>query len=359
MSRRTLRQAPTLEQLEIRQVLSGGVGTTNAQQYALEVINLVRTNPAAAGQTFTANLSPDIQATLSKYGLSAQGLQSELDSAKAQPPVAWSDSLARSATSQSQYEAANGVQTHTGANGSNLSDRITAAGYGNFKTAGENTYAYAESVDEAMQSFLFDWGQGNGDHGHYNNLVQPGTSAGDSYRDVGVGLVTTPTTNGVGPLVITQDFGSQPGEAPQVVGSVFKDAAGTRFYAEGEGQGGVTIDAVNQSTGQDYQALTGASGGYQVPVAPNADYKVTATQDGQVVATQGVHVSADNVQVEFPLDPSATPPAQAPVQVQAQVQAPAPTPAPAPVATPAPSPSPSNILATWTRWNANTTTAGR
>ena len=121
-----------------------------------------------------------------------------------------------------------------------------------------------------MQSFLFDWGVA--DHGHYNNLLQPGTSAESSYKDVGIGLVNS-GPNGTGPLVITQDFGSQQNEGPQILGVVYNDPNHTGFFADGEGLGGVTIDVKNLATGQDTQTQTWSSGGYQVPVSPNTSYR--------------------------------------------------------------------------------------
>ncbi len=52
--------------LETRQVLSTVTGPTPDQQYALELINLVRTNPSAAAENLTANISPDVKATLTQ-----------------------------------------------------------------------------------------------------------------------------------------------------------------------------------------------------------------------------------------------------------------------------------------------------
>ncbi len=72
MSRPSLRRTPNLESLETRQVLSSVVGPTPDQQYALELINLVRTNPSAAADEITANLTPDVQATLNQYGLTGR-----------------------------------------------------------------------------------------------------------------------------------------------------------------------------------------------------------------------------------------------------------------------------------------------
>jgi uncharacterized protein YkwD len=317
MSRPSLRRTPKLEILEVRQVLSTVVGgPTPDQQYALELINLVRTNPSAAANMLTADVTPSVQATLDHFGLTVSGLVSKLDSATPQPPLAWSNALASSAQTQSQYEADNGIQTHQGSGEAGLQDRMAAAGYTNTTTIGENTYAYADSIDEAMQSFLFDWGVS--DDGHYNNLLQPGVPAENSYKDVGIGLVNT-SGNGVGPLILTQDFGAQQNEGPQILGVVYNDPNNTGFYAQGEGQAGVTIDAVNLSTGQDYQTQSMSAGGYQVPVAPNADYQVTATENGQVISSQRVQVGDVNAMSDFVNNPANQPapvaPPSAPIPV--------------------------------------------
>jgi uncharacterized protein YkwD len=306
MARPSLRRTLNLESLETRQVLSTVVGPTPDQQYALELINLVRTDPSAAVTEITSNISPDVQATLNQYGLTVSGLVSKMDSATAQPPLAWSDALGNSAQQQSQYEADNSEQTHQGTGEASLDSRINSAGYTNDISYGENTYAYADSIEEAMQAFLFDWGVS--DDGHYNNLLQPGTSAEDSYKDVGIGLVNS--TNGVGPLVITQDFGSQNNEGPQIVGVVYNDPNNTGFYAEGEGLGGVTVNVENLSTGQNTQVQTWSAGGYQVPVAANTTYQVTATQNGQVISSQQVQVGDVNVEADFVNKPNTNPPAE-------------------------------------------------
>ena len=336
MSRPSLRRTPNLEGLESRLVLSAVVAPTADQQYALELINLARTNPSLAATEITSNLSPAVRATLGQYGLSVSGLVSEMDSATAQPPLAWNSSLASSAQRQSQYEANNGVQTHQGAGEAGLESRINSAGYANDLTYGENTYAYATSIEEAMQSFLFDWGVS--DHGHYNDLLQPGTSAENSFKDVGIGLVSSNNGNGVGPLVITQDFGSQQGEGPQIVGVVYNDPNQLGYYTQGSGLGGVTIDFKNLSTGQDTQTQTWNAGGYQMPVTGNTAYQVTAIQGGQVISSQRIQVGDVNVEADFVNNPATYQAVQA-VQA-APAPMPAPTPAPMPVPTPTPSPTP-------------------
>jgi uncharacterized protein YkwD len=322
MSRPSLRRTPKLETLEVRQVLSSvAPGPSPDQQYALELINLVRTNPSEAANMLTANITPGVQATLDQYGLTVGGLVNKLDSATPQPPLAWSDTLASTAQAQSQYQASTGVQTHQGPGESSLSDRITGAGYTNYTSIGENTYAYADSVDEAMQSFLFDWGVS--DDGHFNNLLQPGVSAENAYKDVGIALVNT-NNNRLGPIVLTQDFGAQQNEGPQILGVVYDDPNNTGFYSQGEGLAGVTIDAVNVATGQDIQTQSMSAGGYQMPV-PAGTYEVTASENGQTISSQQVQVGDVNVMADFVNNPSA--------QVQ-QSSTPTPTPTPFSIQTP-------------------------
>ena len=345
MSRPSLRRSPLLESLENRQVLSSVGGPSDLKQFALEMINLTRTNPSRAADLLTSHITPDVQATLHKYGLSAAGLKSKFQAATPLPPVAYSDALEATAQQQGHDEILQRLQTHSGANGSNLSDRIASAGYANLTTAGENTYAYADTVDEAMQSFAFDWGVA--DQGHFKNLLQPGTSREASYKDVGIGLENTPAgqkdVNGnvMGPLVITQDFGTQKDEGPQVLGVVFQDSSHSGFYAPGEGQAGVTIHALNLTTGRDYSTPSWNSGGYQIPVAPDAYYKVTATRSGQVLKSEQIYVGKVNEKADFILDSSATaaptPPPAAPNPPPAATNPPpvAPTPPPA-----APTPRP-------------------
>jgi uncharacterized protein YkwD len=311
-----------LEGLETRQVLSAVVGPTPNEQYALELLNFVRTDPSAAATMFVKDITPEVQSTLNYYGLTVSDLTNELDSATPQPPLAWSDSLGAAAQSQSQYEANNGTQTHQGPGEASLGSRIGSAGYNNASSYGENTYAWAENSDEAMLSFLFDWGVS--DHGHYNNIMQPGTSAANAYKDVGIGLVNT-TNQGLGPVVLTQDFGAQQNEGPQIVGVVYNDPNSTGFYAPGEGQGGVTIEAVDENTGVDYQTSSFSSGGFELPVAANSSYKVSEIENGQVISSQVINVEGVNNEVEFDNSPANTP---------------APTPAPAPYVAPAPAPAP-------------------
>ena len=301
MARYTTRREFRLETLESRRLLSSG-GPTDQEQYMLQLINEARTNPAAAAAQISTNLTPDVEATLSYYGVNLQATVAAISSATPQPPLAWNSSLASSAQSQSQYEADIQSQTHSGANGSTTAERMQQAGYSNILTSGENTFAYASSSFEAMQAFLIDWGVPS--LGHRDNILQPGVSADDSYRDVGIGMVQTSNsssgTSSFGPEVITQDFGSQTSEQAQVVGVAYNDTSGTGFYAPGEGQGNVQIDAVNLATGAVSSTTTWSSGGYELSLAPG-QYQLIASENNVVFKSVGISVGSVNQEQDFVL----------------------------------------------------------
>lgn len=363
MARSTFRfrRTPKLESLESRQVLSAG-GPSPDAQYMLELINLTRTNPAAAADRFTSNLDSDTLATLNYYGVNLDQAKQDIASAQAKPPVAWNDELAASAVHQSQDQANMGVQTHLGADGSDLSTRLDRVGYTNRATAAENAFAYARSVDQAMEAFLLDWGVPS--KGHFRNLLEPDTNPDNAYREVGIGIVGS-NKPGFGPEVITQEFGRQNGAKADLLGVAFQDSNGNHFYDPGEGRGNVSVDARNLQTGQTQSTQTWDAGGYQIPLDPGP-YRVTARVGNQVIRSQQVNIGTQNVKVDFDLSqPWAGPPAPA------VVQAPPPPPAPQPPPPPPPPPQPQiifsapvlanraatptfdvNWITGWTTWNA-------
>jgi len=265
----------------------------------LQLINEARTAPAAAAAQLTNAITPQVEATLQYYGVNAQTAANTIASATPLPPVAWNSDLANAAQGQSQYMADNQVQSHTGANGSTSLQRIQAAGYSNVVSNAENAYAYSASPEEAMQAFLFDWGVPS--DGHRINIQQPGVSAQNAYRDVGIGIVqTNPSNPSFGPMVITQDFGSQANEQAQVVGVAYYDNSGTNFYQPREGQGGLQIDAVNLQNGQVSSTQTWGSGGYELALPPG-QYQIIASLNDQVFQTTNVTVGNVNIEQDFVL----------------------------------------------------------
>lgn len=291
MARPTSRRSLRFENLEDRQLLSSAA-PNNEQQLALSLINLARTDPQAASR-WMGSVGSDVKKTLDHYNVDVNAVRSTVASNQALPPVAWNSNLADAAQAHSDDMAANGYQSHTGSDGSSSDDRIKRSGYSASET-GENAYAYAKSVDNAMQAFLYDWGVA--DAGHRRNLLQPGVSPDASFTDVGVGV--TKTSGKVGPVVVTQDFGRSTTAAPQVVGVVYNDNDGNDFYTPGEGQGGVAIDATNVETGQTSSTKTWDSGGYQIPLS-SGRYRLTASQNDVVIKQVDVTVSKTNVAQDF------------------------------------------------------------
>ncbi len=296
-SRRTLR----FENLEGRQLLSSG-GPTDQEQYILQLINEARTNPAAAAEMITSDLTPTVQETLQYYGVNLQQVENTIASATPQPPVAWNSDLANAAQGQSQYMADNQIQSHTGAGGSSPEQRMEQSGYTDITSSAENAYAYATSPEEAMQAFLIDWGVPS--DGHRINIQQPGVSAQNANRDVGIGIVQTNPNNPLfGPMVVTEDFASHANEQAQLVGVAYYDNSGTGFYQPGEGQGNLQIDAVNLDSGQVTSTQTWNSGGYELSLAPG-QYRIIASLNDLVFQTTNVTVGDVNIEQDFVLSNS-------------------------------------------------------
>jgi uncharacterized protein YkwD len=294
MTRPKFRRSLRFDNLETRELMSTG-GPTAQEQYMLQLVNEARTNPQAAAERVTSNLTPDVVATLNYYHVDPIAAKQAIATSTAKPPLAWNPALAVAAQAHSQDMANTQVQSHTGSDGSSADQRMQQSGYTNHNSTGENAYAYSTSVDEAMQAFLLDWGVA--DQGHRRNLLQPNVSSSTAFRDTGIGMVNTYNSN-FGPLVITQDFGSRPNSPAQLVGVAYYDNQQTRFYAPGEGQGNVQIDATNLATGATTSTTTWDSGGYALPLSPGK-YQVTASLNGTVTQTLTLTIGADNVEQDF------------------------------------------------------------
>jgi uncharacterized protein YkwD len=355
MARYKFRRAPRFDNLESRELLStvpASQAPSDEAQYMLQLLNMARTNPQAAVQYLESNITPDIQATLNYYGVNLNATLNTIASSQAQPPLAWSPQLAQSAQAHSQDMATNGFQSHTGTDGSNPTQRMQSAGYTNATSTGENVYAYASSVDQAMEAFLLDWGVS--DAGHRANILQPNVSAQNTYRDVGIGLVTTNGSNSTGPLVVSQDFAAKAGEQAQVVGVAFNDTQGTGSYQVGEGVGSVQITAINLANGQVSSTQTWASGGYELGLNPG-NYRLIASQNNQVISSRNITINNVNIEQDFNMSGSWQGGALSDVISEAQPQAAAPAMtvaiAPQPAAVQA-APAATAIDWNWTNWTA-------
>jgi hypothetical protein len=295
-----------IETLESREVLSSGGPTADAQ-YMLEVMNLVRTNPTQGAEWVQQNQDADLKTNIQAYGVNLDAVKADIAGSQSKEPLAWNDQLAAAAQGQSDDMARNGFQSHTGSDGRNLEARLDAVGYTNRIRSAENAFAYARSPKNAMQAFLVDWGVA--DAGHRKTILDSSQDDANAANEVGIGIATT--TKGVGPMVVTQNFGRRAGSKAQVVGVVYDDRNNDGHYSIGEGLGNAQVQLRNTATGRTTDLTTWDAGGYQAPVEPGT-YDVTAKAAGQNLGTRTVTIQNRNVKVDFNAKAApTTPPAPA------------------------------------------------
>jgi len=287
------RPALLIENLEAREVLSGG-GPSAQAQAMLESINNARANPAAAADLATNHLDADVAETVNYYNVNLGQARNEIASIAPKAPLAWNQQLADAAIAHSYDMEASGVQSHTGTDGSTPDGRIERAGYAGRLSSAENAFAYAESPEHAMQAFLIDWGVA--DKGHRRNILEPGVDADSSSREIGIGIVPSGKF-GFGPFVVTQNFGRRANAKAQLLGVAFDDRNGDRTYNVGEGRGDVTVQAKDLATGATRDVETWDAGGYQIELNPGR-YRVTAKVGGQTFRTRDVEVGTRNVKFD-------------------------------------------------------------
>lgn len=224
-------------------------------------------------------------------------------------PLAFDLNLNSAADSHTAWMLGTDTFSHTGAGGSNVGDRIEAAGYTGWNTWAENI---------AMQSVGGPAGlRDEADRMHVGLMNSPGHRANilnGNLREIGIGLQSGEYKGGTAAMV-TEVFGRQGGPAI-LTGVAFKDADGDKAYDPGEGLSGVTVKVTG--SGGSFTTQTMATGGYQLDLAAGS-WTVTFSGNG-VSQTKQVTMGTQNLK----LDASGT----------------GTTPAPEPEPTPAPAPTP-------------------
>lgn len=325
MARPTSRRTIRLEQLEDRLVMSSG-GPSAEAQYMLEVVNLVRTQPTEGAEWVEEKTDATIEANLKHYNVDLNSVLNAVKSAQPREPLAWNDELASAAQGQSEDMARNGFQSHTGSDGRDLNARLDAVGYKNRTRSSENAFAYATSIDNAMQAFLIDWGVA--DAGHRRNIQDVDVPAEQTASELGIGIADG-SRSGVGPKVVTQNFGSRAGAKAQLLGVVYDDLDGDGRYSMNEGTGGATIEVKNVANGATKTVENWNSGGYQVELDPGT-YTVAARTAGKLLGGKTVTIGSQNAKVDFNLKtaPTITAAKSTPVMMSSKPEAPVTKPAP-------------------------------
>ena len=191
--------------------------------------------------------------------------------------MAWNENLASGARSHNAALIAGGTLSyefpHQLPGEAAPGQRATAAGYTNWSRLGENVTFLAESDLVAQAAFMVDWGAGaNGMQsppGHRTNLMNP------LNREVGIGisLDDNPPT-GIGPLVVTEDFGTRNNSGAFILGAAYNDTDHDNFYSPGEGLG--TLSVMLGAT----SVTSWASGGFTLNTAATGTQTVTFSGAG-------------------------------------------------------------------------------
>lgn len=241
---------------------------TAEEQYLLELINEARLNPSASASRYISSYSPltssnaDIQSALTFFNVSGSALQAAFNALTSVAPVAWNGALSDAAAAHNTAMIRAGEQSHQVAGEAALGARITAAGY-TYRSVAENVYAYAESSLHAHAGFMVDWGTGT--NGMQNPAGHRNTIMNATYTEVGISITGESTTaNPLGPMVITQDFGTR-SNTVFLLGVAYNDTDRNGFYSVGEGVEGLQITTATGS-----RVAGAASGGYSLQTAAGA-----------------------------------------------------------------------------------------
>ena len=181
---------------------------TNEEQAYLEMINRARAHPAAEGVLLATTTDPRVLQAYAAFGVNLVLMRAQMAAIAPLPPLAMNAQLNSVARAHSQDMLANHFQGHVGSDGRNLTARIIASGYtaGASASFGENVFSHAVSPFHGHACLEVDWGGSAGSGGmqvppgHRNNIHS------STFREIGIG-VALGSNQGVGPQLVTQDFG--------------------------------------------------------------------------------------------------------------------------------------------------------
>ena len=274
---------------------------TPLEQELMENLNRMRLDPQGELDTLFSSLDPlvardpDADEAIRYFGdPTATEIKADWTSLVPVAPLIWNESLQQSAIEHSLLMLEHDQQSHQFQDEPTLRERTQAAGYVDDLglSVGENVFAYANSPFHAHSAFAIDWGFPT--RGHRVNLMAA------EYREVGIGILTDyDFGTDVGPLIVTQDFGTRMSfDQPYLLGVVFDDLSEDGSYGAGEGLGNVTIQIESAET--SYTATSMSAGGYQIEVVPGV-YTLTASGGllSAPIIQRDVVVGVDNVKVDF------------------------------------------------------------
>lgn len=266
---------------------------TAMEQAYIELINRARMDPTAEGQRLRTTTNSDVIGAYTYFGVDTTLMANEFAAIPARPPLATHPNLRAAARSHAQYLFDNALQSHTGSGGSILAQRLTAASYTGWSTAGENVFSYAKSAFHGHAGFEVDWGFGadgmQSPRGHRNNIHN------GNYTEIGVGVIEGTNTVGattVGSQVVTQDFAARTQD--YLLGVVYDDLNSNVFYDSGEGATGVSVTPSSGSS----RDTTLTAGAYAFPVGSSGSISVLFSHPSWGTVTKIATLNGNNVKLD-------------------------------------------------------------
>ncbi|PIE67632.1 MAG: hypothetical protein CSA23_03385 [Deltaproteobacteria bacterium] len=271
------------------------------EQQLIWLMNKARANPTAEGIWLATVNDSQIQGAVRYFDVDLPLMQQEFAAIAPKPPGAWDVRLYEAARMHSEYLISIDAQNHDGQFG-----RVNEAGF--LFTAGRaSVFSYAETALHCHAAWNIDWGTSSDGSGMQDGRGhRMATMAADGeYTNVGIAVVpeSLPGTE-VGPLVVTGNYAkAQSGRSDHfnrfIVGTVWDDLDGDAIYDPGEGRGGISVTPDHGT----YYAVTGAAGGFAIPILTAGDYTVTIQGPGiQGDIEENVSVAADSVLLDIMLD---------------------------------------------------------
>jgi uncharacterized protein YkwD len=268
---------------------------TDVEQYMLELINRARANPSAEAARFNLNLNEGLEpATISPYP---------------KQPLAFNFYLNDSARTHAQWMLDTDLFQHQGPGGNRPSDRARDAGYvltppwgigENLAWNGSsNTFPPQYATTTYLHKELF-VDSGIADRGHRTNLLN------EDWQEAGIGILSGDFRQWVGSepidyhaVMIANEFAYTAGPA-YLTGVIYRDLDNNKFYTPGgEGVVGVTVRAVDTTSGTLFETQSFSTGGYSLALPPGI-YDISFI-DSPILAPEyyGVTIGDQNLKLDL------------------------------------------------------------
>ncbi len=278
---------------------------TAKEQELLELMNRMRLHPEAELQILLDKPDGDVQYALDYYQVNLVTLKKQWATLVPVAPLAWSSQLQDAATAHNLVMINHKQQAHILPGEGTWSQRIAKAGY-QATFSGENIYGAAFSTIFAHTGFAIDWGQGkNSTDGIQNGAYHRANMMSNQIREVGISAIEDNDSQPLGPLVITEDFGTRNAISGKawLLGVVFDDINEDGWYDAGEGLSDVSVRIAGVDNSFEDTIAVGAAGGYQELLDPGK-YQVDFSRNGQIIASRIATIDAkvtDNVKLDLVL----------------------------------------------------------